>query len=73
MKTSLTDIIKTEYYLCGGLSPEESVIFQARLVVDQELIAGGPNGERKATWMYQVQGGLIQRAWVLDGRPSTAP
>ena len=37
MKTSLTDIIKTEYYLCGGLSPEESLIFQARLVVDQEL------------------------------------
>ncbi len=35
-------------------------------VIDQEHIAGLPGGTRLATWIYQVRGGLIQRAWVMD-------
>ena len=37
MKTSISEIIRAEKFLQGELSPEESVVFQARLLVDQEL------------------------------------
>jgi quercetin dioxygenase-like cupin family protein len=36
-------------------------------VIDQEHIVGGGR-TRIATWMYEVRGGLIQRAWVFDTR-----
>ena len=43
-------------------------IVEGPFVVDQEPIAGGSPGRTQATWMYLVQGGLIRRAWVLDGK-----
>ena len=48
-------------------------IIEGNLIVDQEHLAGTPDGQRQATWMYQVEGGLIQRAWVLDGEPRETP
>ena len=39
MRTSLSDITKTEKYLQGQLGPEDSLLFQARLLVDGELRA----------------------------------
>jgi|CXWL01.1.fsa_nt_gi hypothetical protein len=43
-------------------------IVEGQFVVDQEHIAGGSPDRTQATWMYLVQGGLIRRAWVLDGK-----
>jgi uncharacterized protein (TIGR02246 family) len=45
-------------------------IVEGSLVVDQEHFAGMPEGRQQATWMYEVQGGLIRRAWGLDRRPA---
>ncbi len=38
------------------------------IVIDQEHIAGRPGGPTSVTWMYEVRGGLIRKAWVVDGR-----
>jgi uncharacterized protein (TIGR02246 family) len=43
-------------------------IVEGQFVIDQEHIAGGAPGRTQATWMYLVRDGLIQRAWVLDGK-----
>ena len=51
----------------------EPRIVEGNLVVDQEHFAGMTDGRDQATWMYQVHGGLIQRAWVLDGRLIAVP
>ena len=37
MKTSFSEIIEAEKYLDGGLNPEESLMFEARLVIDENL------------------------------------
>jgi uncharacterized protein (TIGR02246 family) len=47
-------------------------IVEGNLVVDQEHFAGTAAEQGQATWMYLVQGGLIQRSWVLDGRQTVA-
>ncbi|WP_333821448.1 hypothetical protein [Ohtaekwangia sp.] len=39
MRTSLNDIALTERYLFGKLAPEESLLFQARLLTDPILRA----------------------------------
>jgi quercetin dioxygenase-like cupin family protein len=41
---------------------------EGSIVVDQEHIAGRPGEPARATWMYEVRGGLIRQAWVVDGR-----
>lgn len=43
-------------------------IVEGQIVIDQEHFAGMPSGRTQATWMYEVRGGLIHRAWVVDGR-----
>ena len=43
-------------------------IVEGNLVIDQEHFTGGPPERTQATWMDLVQGGLIRRAWVLDGK-----
>ena len=43
-------------------------IVEGNLVIDQEHFTGGPPERTQATWMYLVRGGLIRRAWVLDGK-----
>ena len=43
-------------------------IVEGRLVVDKEHFTGMPGGRDQATWLYEVAGGLIRRAWRLDGR-----
>jgi hypothetical protein len=48
-------------------------IVEGDLVIDQEHFNGTPHERGRATWMYQVRGGLIHRAWVLDGHPAPAP
>lgn len=47
-------------------------IVEGRLVIDQEHFAGAPAEQDRATWMYEVYGGLIHRAWALNGRPAAA-
>jgi hypothetical protein len=37
MKTSLTDVARTEKFLLGELSPEDSVVYQARCLVNDDL------------------------------------
>lgn len=39
MRTSLSEITETEKYLQGQLGPEDSLLFQVRLLVDGELRA----------------------------------
>ena len=56
----------------GSRIPVQPRIIEGNLVVDQEHIAGTTDERGQATWMYQVQGGLIHRAWVLDGEPRAA-
>ena len=51
----------------------ERRIVEGHLVVDQELFTGTPDERGQATWMYHVRGGLIERAWVLDGRAQPSP
>jgi len=42
-------------------------IVQGQFVIDQEHFTA-PSGERqRATWMYLVRDGLIQRAWSVEG------
>lgn len=62
------------YYarLLGTNSPAFRITVQQRiverhLVIDQERFTGAPGEEGRATWMYEVYGALIHRAWVLDG------
>jgi len=56
--------------LLSGVSPDfritvEPRIVEGNLVIDQEHFAGTPAENGRATWMYQVRGGLIHRAWAL--------
>ena len=37
MKTSISDIIKTEMFLLGEMEPQERLVFEARLAFDKEL------------------------------------
>jgi uncharacterized protein (TIGR02246 family) len=58
-----------------SLPPDFRVTVQPRIVegqfvIDQEHFTGMPGERRTATWMYLVRGGLIQRAWVLEGQPA---
>ena len=48
-------------------------IVERHLVIDQEHFTGTPAEQGQATWMYEVYGGLIRRAWALNGRPAAAP
>jgi hypothetical protein len=48
-------------------------IVEGQFVIDQEHFAGVPGESRQATWMYLIRDGLIQRAWVLEGKPTPAP
>ena len=48
-------------------------IVEGQFVIDQEHFTGMPGGRSQATWMYLVRDGLIQRAWVLEGKPTPAP
>ena len=41
-------------------------------MIDQEHVTGMAGERRQATWMYLVREGLIQRAWVLDSKPTAA-
>ena len=44
----------------------ESRMSDGAFVVDREHFTGaGPQRRDHATWIYQVSGGLIRRAWVL--------
>ena len=61
------------YYrrILSSLPPTFRVTVEARIsdgafVVDREHFTG-PGAQRRdhATWVYQVSGGLIRRAWVL--------
>jgi hypothetical protein len=47
-------------------------VVEGQMVIDQEHFTGMPGERSQATWMYLVRGGLIQRAWVIDGRPTPA-
>ena len=51
----------------------ERRIVEGHLVIDQERFAGTPDEGGQATWMYDVSHGLIERAWVLDGRAQPGP
>lgn len=51
----------------------ERRIVEGHLVIDQEVFTGTPDERGQATWIYHVRQGLIERAWVLDGRPQPAP
>lgn len=51
----------------------EPRVLEGQFVIDQEHFAGLPDGRSQATWMYLVRGGLIHRAWVIDGRPTLSP
>lgn len=51
MKTSSTDIFLTEKYLCGELSPEDSVLFQAQMLIDPE--------RKKNTYFHRMVHSLI--------------
>ncbi len=48
-------------------------IVEGQIVIDQEHFTGMPAERSQATWMYLVCGGLIRRAWALDGKPTPAP
>lgn len=39
MKTSIAEIVRTENYLMGRLSPEEALVFEAKMLLDKELKA----------------------------------
>lgn len=51
----------------------EPRVIEGQIVIDQEHFAGMPPERSQATWMYLVRDGLIRRAWVLDGKATTAP
>ena len=42
------------------------------LVIDHEHFTRSPGVQGSSTWMYEVRNGLIQRAWMLDGRAPSA-
>ena len=50
-----------------------SRIVEGPLVIDQEQFSGTPAEQGQATWMYEVRGGLIQRAWALGRRRGPVP
>ena len=63
--------------LMARLSPSFRVTIERRivehhLVIDQEYFAGTPAEQGSATWIYEVYGGLIHRAWRLSGRQAAA-
>lgn len=37
MRTSLNNILETEQYLTGQLAPEDQLLYDARLIVDEDL------------------------------------
>ena len=61
--------------LLPGLAPGTRVtverrIVEGNLVIDHERFTVTPAEQRRATWIYQVRAGLIERAWRLDGHPA---
>lgn len=44
-------------------------VVEGMLVIDQEHFTRSPGVAGHSTWLYEVRNGLIQRAWMLDGRP----
>ena len=46
-------------------------ILEGMLVIDQEHFTRPPGVPGHSTWLYEVRNGLIQRAWMLDGRPAS--
>lgn len=64
--------------ILSTLSPDFRVTVESRLndgvfVVDREHFSD-PGAQRDhATWIYQVSGGLIRRAWVLRGPSPIRP
>ena len=48
-------------------------IVEGPLVIDQEQFSGTLAEQGRATWMYEVRGGLIQRAWALGRHRGAAP
>lgn len=48
-------------------------IVDGHFVVDEEYSGGTAAEEERSTWIYQVLGGLIQRAWVLVGPAPAVP
>ncbi len=50
-----------------------SRIVEGPLVIDQEQFSGTVAEQGRATWMYEVRGGLIQRAWALGRRAEPSP
>jgi uncharacterized protein (TIGR02246 family) len=57
----------------GSRITVESRIVEGNLVIDHEHFTVTPVEHRRATWIYQVRGGRIHRAWRLDGEPAAAP
>ena len=51
----------------------ERRIVEGNLVIDHEQFTVMPAERGRATWIYQVRRGLIDRAWRLDGHPAAAP
>lgn len=51
MKTSLTELIEIEKYLRGELTPEQSLVFNARLLISQPL--------RKQTFLQKLVHRLV--------------
>lgn len=51
----------------------QSRIVEGQFVIDQEHFTAIPGERRQATWMYLVRDGFIQRAWVLEGKPTPGP
>jgi hypothetical protein len=51
MKTSLTELIGIEKYLSGDLTPEQSLVFNARLLISQPL--------RKRTFLQKLVHRLV--------------
>ena len=47
-------------------------LVEGMLVIDQEHFTRSPGVQGSSTWMYEVRNGMIQRAWMLDGRAPTA-
>lgn len=45
-------------------------IVEGQMVIDQEHFTAAGTEPGQATWIYRVAGGLIQRAWVVDGASS---
>lgn len=65
------DSIETYYGRLATRPPNFRITVQPRtvdgpFVIDQEHIIGLTAATVQSTWIYEVRGGLIQRAWVMD-------